>query len=415
MTVDNLSEVERDFDLDTLRKHASARIDRATVETEPYAHCVIDDLLPEKFYEAFVASIPSQDRFGNNNAGLPREEQHTFVLNQPDYCSISPLHDKVYRRLMALNRFISTKILEKFAPFIEQAFEEIFGSDAAAYVADIESEHVPVPAFYERNEKYRVGAHTDGHFRLASWIHYLPVGSGGGSRGLELYRVVDRSPDFDPIEAMFLRDTTNQEVALDRTIDCRPNRAVAFVNSPRSFHAVAQIDAAEKAMIGRRITTLNWIEIRKDSAERIYGDALFRRHRPHRVTSGRGFIAERTIDPAGIGFAPETPHDEELRVTTRPAQWSYAAWSPIERLGAEPANVIRAEVSVESGTLGVGIQYVGDERFTEEHAVEAGKASAVTMNLPQDKRPIRIVFRNHADNDRPTRFRIGPLTLGRHA
>lgn len=407
MDTASIAAVTGQYTADDLLAHVSARIESTAIETEPFAHFVVDSVLPEDFYAAFTALIPGSEEFHGLTPGLAREQENTFVLDDRRFADLSPLHEEVFGKLCAAFRSVSRRVIEKFNPHLEPAFVDIFGTDGTANAQRLTIEHDPVASLFERNEHFKQPPHTDGHYRVASWIFYIPLNADSTLRGTELFRVTRKFADFNPVMNMFTRVPNNLELEPARMVDFRPNRIIAFINSPYSYHGVRAADAATSTK-ARRVYMLNWIEADRYALETIYSEALFGPAGSRHDATASVFATDRQLDLTALRFWPGVTPSDQRQIATLAPQWNYCAWLTIDRNALDPdANIVRVDLQVADGAVGVGLQYDGSDDFIAETSV-AASASLITvyLALTADRRPVRVMFRNVQPGDRPSLFTL---------
>lgn len=390
-----LDDADHRFSTVDLCEHLVSRIDAAEVKTDPFAHFIVDEALPKDFYTAFAASIPERACFESVTPGSTRSTDHTLVLSYNEYASRSAAHRAVFDKIRKVFDAASRRIATKFEPHIELAFGEIFGDRTRECLDEVAVEHVPVANLYERLGTFEQPPHLDGCFRLASWLFYIPVNTDVQIRGTDIYRTLERTESFDPLRCMYLRTPRGLKVERVSSVSFVPNRILAFVNSPFSFHGVSRSEPDE-ADRGRRITMLNWIEMSKASTERIYARALFDDRRGQTWHGNRSFTQWSDLQPDGLEFATDVGLDHEGRIVTRKAQWSYAAWLAFKRPGAEPKTChLRLRMAVDDGEIGIGLQNENSDDFLDEVTVMASpNRRVVDLVLPDGDTPLRLMFRN---------------------
>lgn len=413
MTTLSLDEANQRYSADALCTHIAHRIDDTPVQAQPFAHFVVDDALPPDFYRAFAAAIPEPEEFEPVTPGTDAASDHTTVLSYRRFADQSPDHkvafDKVRQAFQAASRHIHAKL----EPAIENAFEEIFGDDAAACLQMADVEHVPVANLYERRPWFEQPPHLDGCFRLATWLYYLPLSLDLPIRGTDIFRTVGRSTQFDPIASMYLRSPRGLDLEAAGSVEFRENRILAFANSPFSYHGVSP-EPPETGNRGRRITMLNWIEMSKPATERIYARALFGNAVSPVSRGSTRFEAHAEMPLGALELAADTVRNSDGSIRTRPQCWSYAAWLPLgtDMPPAPDDATIRVTLQVAEGAVGVGLQSVERSDFICEYTVASGPAE-VTLDLGHPARifPLRLMVRNVCETG-PSQFTLTRIVAG---
>ena len=202
-----------------------ARIAAAPVLREPFAHCVVDDVFPEEFYESIIDHWPEEESWrplsesGRVSKGSYAQRQ-VVLMNPEGYARLDP------ERRAFWEHDVGTWLLgDRFRAAVLEKFEKKAQSSAgdALIVSD-------------RNT-YAIGPHTDAKHRLVSLLFYLPEDETFRRFGTSFYRPLD--PDFRCAGGPHYAFKNFKQV---KTVEFVPNRLVVFPKTDQCFHGVERID-----------------------------------------------------------------------------------------------------------------------------------------------------------------------------
>lgn len=202
-----------------------ARIATAAVLTEPFAHCVIDGVFPEEFYESIIDHWPQEESWrplsesGRVSAGDYQQRQ-VVLMNRDGYARLDPERCAFWEQEVGgwlLGERFRTGVLQKFGqPASRSSGDALIVSDRTTYA---------------------IGPHTDAPHRLVSLLFYLPEDATFSRFGTAFYTPLD--PQFrcpgGPHHPF-------QRFRRVKTVEFLPNRLVVFPKSDRCFHGVERID-----------------------------------------------------------------------------------------------------------------------------------------------------------------------------
>lgn len=202
-----------------------ARLAAAPVRREPFAHCVIDEVFPEDFYESIIDQWPEEESWrplsesGRVSKGS-YESRQVVLMNPAGYARLDPGRREFWEREVGgwlLGERLRTEVLRKFSLHEDQT------SGDALIVSD-------------RNT-YAIGPHTDAPHRLVSLLFYLPEDDTFRRFGTSFYQPLD--PNFRCAGGPHHPFKLFRRV---QTVEFVPNRLVVFPKTDRCFHGVERID-----------------------------------------------------------------------------------------------------------------------------------------------------------------------------
>jgi hypothetical protein len=219
--------------------HVLARLAAAPVRSEPFAHCVIDEVFPRDFYESIIDCWPEEESWqplsetGRVNPGAYSSRQ-VVLMNPAGFARLDGERRAFWEAEVGawlLGAQFRVRVLEKFFPKGETG--ETSGD--ALIVSD--------------RTTYAIGPHTDAPHRRVSLLFYLPEDATFRRFGTSLYQPLD--PAFRCAGGPHHDFSRFRKIT---TVEFVPNRLVAFPKSDRCFHGVEPVDLAG---IDRRLLIYN--------------------------------------------------------------------------------------------------------------------------------------------------------------
>jgi hypothetical protein len=218
------------------------KVERAEINTEPFPHLVVPDLLPEPFLRQLASSIPPVEQFEQSSRGLkfdlPLGEKNTFfqAASEEFKAPWRHLRDDVYRTVLApmlvsrLERELREKYADAFSP---ELADEIMAGGLVSSDGRIMA----------RRPGYHLKPHLDSaHFGITLLL-YFTLGADESSGALCLFRP-ERIPEMWDVSTYYPERIEGIAVELAEEIPIRENLFVAFLNRRDALHGV-RIDAAD--------------------------------------------------------------------------------------------------------------------------------------------------------------------------
>jgi len=114
------------FDFDFIQRHAAERIAAAEIIFQPFPYTVIEDILPDDYFDYLIAARPDADTLG-----VPLNQYFNFagVPTDPHFARIPPEHQKAWVdfSLKISLPVYREALLSRFAAFIPQKLDMMFG------------------------------------------------------------------------------------------------------------------------------------------------------------------------------------------------------------------------------------------------------------------------------------------------
>ncbi len=231
------TETVRDqLDLDRLAQHLGQRIAEAPIRTDPFPYVVVEDALPEDFYDLLLRALPPAEFFGTDK----------YKRNFTPTMKVAPRLSRIVWGFVddrLAPEAITPAVLKKFAPFLDEHYGTIFGRDFQRTARSL-------PAIAEegrimfRPPGYRLEPHLDPTRVLFTVILYLPAAPFGEDFGTQLFRI---SGEFEATNlGAFYPERHGLACELVATAPYKANHLLVFLNSKAAHGAHIPKDRAPK-------------------------------------------------------------------------------------------------------------------------------------------------------------------------
>lgn len=230
---ESLEALPRILDKAATFEHVRAAIGRAPLETDPFPHIVIENLLPAGIYKLLLRAIPPTAFFGGDaikqNLRVPIDEAPALT------CRVWEFIDEVVAR-----EAIIPAVLEKFREPLEHHYDTIFGaafrSRAQALPQASSGGRVML-----RRPGYHLAPHRDPKRSMITCLMYLAKASDRDTYGTEVYRVSgDREASY---VQTFYPEEHGCTCELVKVVPYRANSMLVFVNANGAHGAQIPRDA----------------------------------------------------------------------------------------------------------------------------------------------------------------------------
>jgi biotin operon repressor len=214
--------------------HVVAAIDDAPTLSEPFTHCVVDEVFPAEFYEDLLDYWPDPEVFleiAATGRVKPGAYPERGVIDLA--ASSIPISEEGVRKFwigVYESGFRSGAVIDaalrKFRAEIGHRSNELRGRGVTVDTLLVSD-----------RTNYRIGPHTDNPAKLLTLLFYLADDSAFGRFGTSLYV---------PLDAQFrCRGGPHYDFASFRrakVVEYLPNRLLLFPKSDRCFHGVEALD-----------------------------------------------------------------------------------------------------------------------------------------------------------------------------
>lgn len=225
----HLERLKKTLRKSTMAQRVTQAIERAEYHRTPFPYTVIDDFLPEVFYDALLEGIPPVELFESKAVG----KQH---LDVP--FSLAPLYSQRVWRFMAnelIPKVITPALLTKFRAEIDEWIRRNW-PDLPPESIDLRGSGGRVMF---RRRGYRIRPHRDPKWSFITCILYLVFPGDDESWGTQMYAVRD---DREATSAApYWID--EKDCTMVEDVKFVPNRMVAFLNTDGAHGAFIPPDA----------------------------------------------------------------------------------------------------------------------------------------------------------------------------
>ena len=227
-----LAAVDRILDAASIGAHVERSIESAALDPDPLAHLVVDNLLPQPFYEAVLRAIPPVEFFDGT------ENKQRIVVPFEMAPAVSR---RVWGFLLnvVVETMIGPALIRKFrqplSEWLEATWPELAGESLESHVK-LQSTDGRILL---RRRGYLIPPHRDPKWGFVTCLLYLAKPGDSPTWGTELYRVeedteaVNVAPHWIPAE----------QCRLVKEVPFLPNSALAFMNSRGAHGARIPADA----------------------------------------------------------------------------------------------------------------------------------------------------------------------------
>jgi hypothetical protein len=211
-------------DASIIARHACSAIGSCGLEAHPFAHLVVEELLPPGVHAALVEALPSIEHY----------ERPEYALAAGERAILAPTAPSLPVALRSILEPVDAAL--RSAAFVNGLLAKL---GVAATAEEPRGAPPGVQVFLARDVlPYAIGPHTDVPARLASGVLYLSPAHAPPEWGTTL---------FAPSDARFVcaqgRHYAFEGFLPARTVPFAANRAVVFRRSDRSFHGLRPLPA----------------------------------------------------------------------------------------------------------------------------------------------------------------------------
>jgi hypothetical protein len=215
-----------------IEQHVAESIGKASLHLDPFPHCVVDNLLPDWYYDALIAALPPADLFADRPENkqqltVPLELGPSYSMRVWDHMATFVTEEAIKPAVLAKFHKSLTKWLHEVLP--------VLGSDPVAQL----NIHCSNGRILLRRRGYRIPPHRDPKWGFITCLMYLARKKDDQRWGTQLFAVDGDKEAVGP-KPHWIADA---QCRLVRDIAFRPNRALIFLNSAGAHGAQIPADA----------------------------------------------------------------------------------------------------------------------------------------------------------------------------
>jgi len=230
---DRLADLPALLDEQQLKTHVAHAIRTADLRTEPFAHIVVDEILPQAVYELLLAAIPPTVFFDDHDPIKPN-----LVLP----LTFGPtLSREVWNTVdgMIARQCIQPALLETFHQALQDHCDIIFGP-AFRTRANALPKLSAGGRLMLRRPGYHLGAHRDPKRSMLTCLMYLARPGDDERHGTQLFRVTnDREASY---KQTYYPGADGGTCELATVVPFRPNTMLVFLNARGAHGATIPAD-----------------------------------------------------------------------------------------------------------------------------------------------------------------------------
>ncbi|MDE3046201.1 MAG: hypothetical protein KGJ02_06115 [Verrucomicrobiota bacterium] len=224
------------LDMERIEKHVREKFSEAVIETRPFPHLIIENILPEELYEELVANWPG----------------HTVKDIEND---LGNYDKKLWQEFFTsvMNNLIKRNIGAMFRRYLRYRFE-----DDICWISLCNSKHLRDHTLYE---SLYILPHLDHASTFAAVIIYFPEKNNQINFGTQFYRHKEEKTSIDII---WEHDLSKMELL--KIVPFKRNTLCAFMQTPCAWHGFPM------KVLPRRMYMSN-IYVSNAFSEQYYGHA----------------------------------------------------------------------------------------------------------------------------------------------
>ncbi|MBT3534908.1 MAG: hypothetical protein HN478_13575 [Rhodospirillaceae bacterium] len=251
---------------DDVSQHILGQIEAATVEIDPFSHFVVRDVFPENYYVEMLRNWP-------NGAQFELQPNRRLVLRDWDPQVSDEQQQEFWKttRQDYIKQFMMPAIYDKFMPHMREKFEPIFYGDWEEKVALMEPRFSPGALLCDI-DGFILRPHVDHPGQIAKIVFYAALDDENSEVGTDIYETYLQG--FNCVNTFLFSEKDSEQLFIKRkTVPFLPNSMLVFLNTPRAFHGVSQL---ENSKFVRTLITSS-VDLTAESALAIYGQDIIER------------------------------------------------------------------------------------------------------------------------------------------
>lgn len=228
-----MPQLEAVLESSEVASHVRAAVDRAELRAHPYPHIVVDDLVPQRLYDALVRGLPPEALFGDRP--FNSQELHVPFALAPHYSS----RVWTFMSQEIVQRHLVAAIGDKFGATLDEWIGRHWpGVTWRSLKTRVSNERLLL-----RGRGYRIPPHRDPKWGFLVCLFYLARPGDDEAWGTQLYTVADDA-EASTTMAYWIAPERCRQVADVRFV---PNRLLVFLNADGAHGAGIPGDAPETA------------------------------------------------------------------------------------------------------------------------------------------------------------------------
>jgi len=281
-----------DINFKEAKLYINRKLDEAIVETDPFPHIIVRDILPPGLYQKILEHWPDSSIFTPSSSPKRR---HLYVIKgcaeaHKQLSSSEAVFWRSFGEIVV--KYIKNKVIERLTPFLCYKFPN-------ATESELESIRQNMRFFDSRREGlmidfsgYSIGMHVDQAYLLAGMLIYCPEDDRHMNFGTAFYKAINGETSIDVGTAPSW--LTVDSFRLAKKAPYAPNTLVVFMQNPKGWHGVEALNDPSYV----RRTYLCPICLDPDFAEELYKDCGFNLN----IFENLYKLETHLLVPGSIGF-----------------------------------------------------------------------------------------------------------------
>lgn len=223
--------------------HLIGRLRGVKVDTDPFPHYYLEQVLPESYYQQLLNHLPGSSVYENLYEVTDLKLDHFRHRYQRDLNEgwTNALPPKLQNFWNSFNEwFLSLRLAQAFLESFEESLRPRIGEREAWPEVSVEAQ------FIRHRAGYFLGPHSDLYTKLVVVLLYLAPDARAARLGTSLYR-----PKCEGFSCPDSKHYPFEDFIRVKTAPYKPNSLLAFVRSDISFHGLEPLTEADVASEGR--------------------------------------------------------------------------------------------------------------------------------------------------------------------
>jgi hypothetical protein len=203
-----------------IEQHVRLAFANIEVLQEPFPYAVVDNLLPQRFYDALLTGLPPAELYGDRDVN---RQQLTVPFD------LAPRYSYRVWEFMAqtvVDHILRPVVLEAFAPSLHAWIHKAFPTVSLETIAGLPIKSSDGRIMY-RKRGYYIRPHRDPNWGMITCIFYLAKPGDDERWGTDLY-TVENDVSAPSVTPYWIKEERCHHVRLVENI---PNRLLIFINS----------------------------------------------------------------------------------------------------------------------------------------------------------------------------------------
>ena len=223
--------------------HLIGRLRGVKVDTDPFPHYYVEQVLPENYYEQLLKHLPGSSVYENLYEVTDLKLDHFRHRYQRDLNEgwTNALPAELQNFWNSFNEwFLSAQLAEAFLESFAEPLRPRIGAREAWPEVSVEAQ------FIRHRAGYFLGPHSDLYTKLVVVLLYFAPDARAERLGTSLYR-----PRREGFSCPDSKHYAFEDFIRVKTAPYKPNSLLAFVRSDISFHGLEPLTEADVASEGR--------------------------------------------------------------------------------------------------------------------------------------------------------------------